>query len=126
MQLVVDSCGGMQNFDLECFQMAAKREQGCSLVQDHVLQDKLVSLWKNLLKEDGCDVEGFEEIAPGQPFKLKLMQALLQRAGDPDHKFLLQGQEGFPVGVIHQLPPTPHMYEEQTSWKLEDDPYNYA
>ena len=51
------------------------------------------------------------------------MGALLDRAGDPDHKFLLDGEKGFPVGVIKPLPRTPHMYEEQTSWKLEDDPY---
>ena len=51
------------------------------------------------------------------------MEALLDKAGDPDHKFLLQGEHGFPVGVLKALPRTPHMYEEQTSWKLEDDPY---
>ena len=54
------------------------------------------------------------------------MEALLDRAGDPDHKFLLQGESGYPVGVLHPLPRTPHMYEEQTSWKLEDDPYMKA
>eukprot|EP00435_Cladocopium_sp_Y103_P003644 s2140_g1.t1 len=67
--------------------------------------------------------EGLADIAEGQPFRLKLMQALLDRAGDPDNKFLLQGEKGYPVGVIHPLPRTPHMYEEQTAWKLEDDPY---
>ena len=123
LQLVLDSCGGPQNLDLECFQMAAKGEKGCSIVRNQMLQSKLVELWMSLLKEEGCDVNGLDEITPGQPFRLKLMQALLERAGDTDHKFLLQGQEGFPVGVIHKLPRTPHMYEEQSAWKLEDDPY---
>eukprot|EP00435_Cladocopium_sp_Y103_P046958 s1612_g13.t1 len=50
-------------------------------------------------------------------------EALLDRAGDPDQKFLLQGEKGYPVGVIHPLPQTPHMYEEQTSWKFEGGPY---
>jgi hypothetical protein len=103
--------------------MAAKGEQGCNLVRDQALQSKLVDLWITLLREEGYETEGLGEIADGQPFRLKLMQALSKRAGDPDHRFLLQGQEGFPVGVLHQLPRTPHMYEEQTAWKLEEDPY---
>ena len=92
--------------------MAAKGEQGCNLVRDQGLQPRLVD-----------EIEGLGEIAEGQPFRLNVMQALLERAGDPDHRSLLQGQEGFPVGVLHQLPRTPHMYEEQTTWKLEEDPY---
>ncbi|CAL1153955.1 unnamed protein product [Cladocopium goreaui] len=123
LRLVLESCGGWQKFDLECFQMAAKGEQGCNLVRDQGLQSKLVDLWITLLGEEGYETEGLGEIADGQPFRLKLMQALSERAGDPDHRFLLQGQEGFPVGVLHQLPRTPHMYEEQTAWKLEEDPY---
>jgi len=103
--------------------MAAKGEHGCNLVRDQVLQSKLVDLWTTLLREEGYETEGLGEIAQGQPFRLKLMQALLERAGDSDHRFLLQGQKGFPVGVLCQLPRTPHMYEEQTAWKLEEDPY---
>ena len=33
------------------------------------------------------------------------------------------GEMGFPVGVLSPLPRTLHMYEEQASWRLEDDPY---
>ena len=29
---------------------------------------------------------------------------------------------GFPVGVLSPLPRTPHVYEEQTSWRLEEEP----
>ena len=29
---------------------------------------------------------------------------------------------GFPVGVLAPLPRTPHVYEEQTSWRLEEEP----
>ena len=95
LRLVLESCGGWQKFDLECFQMAAKGEQGCNLVRDQGLQSKLVDLWITLLGEEGYETEGLGEIADGQPFRLKLMQALSERAGDPDHRFLLQGQEGF-------------------------------
>ena len=83
------------------------------------LLDKMV----NSLAEEGVEVQGLLHVAEGQPFRLRLMQKLLQQLGDSDHLFLLDGEVGFPVGVLHQLPRTPHMYEEQTSWKLEDDPY---
>ena len=75
LRLVLESCGGWQKFDLECFQMAAKGEQGCNLVRDQVLQSKLVDLWITLLREEGYETEGLGEIADGQPFRLKLMQA---------------------------------------------------
>ena len=75
------------------------------------------------LEERGVNTEGILKVAEGQPFRLRLMQSMLQQVGDPDHLFLLDGEIGYPVGVIHQLPRTPHMYEDQTTWKLEDDPY---
>ena len=122
-QLVLQFCGGQQNFDRTCFEMAAKGEAGCKLVQNQELKDRLVDMWKNMLQQEGYNTAGLADIAGGQPFRLKLMEALLDRAGDPDHRFLLQGERGYPVGVLQPLPRTPHMYEEQTSWKLEDDPY---
>eukprot|EP00435_Cladocopium_sp_Y103_P075019 s47_g53.t1 len=102
---------------------SAKGEDGCDLVKDEVLKQRLLELWRDLLVQAGYKDEGLTEVAKGQPFKLRMMEALLDRAGDPDHKFLLQGERGYPVGVLCPLPRTPHMYEEQTSWKLEDDPY---
>ena len=87
------------------------------------VKQQLVEFWSSSLEKEGYNAQGLTDVAAGQPFRLKLMGALLDRAGDPDHKFLLDGEKGFPVGVIKPLPRTPHMYEEQTSWKLEDDPY---
>ena len=106
--------------------MAAKGEEGCKLVKNDALSSQLVQLWCDRLHGEGYNTENIQHVAEGQPFKLRLMEALLDRAGDPDHKFLLQGESGYPVGVLHPLPRTPHMYEEQTSWKLEDDPYMKA
>ena len=123
MEAVLEHCGGQTHLDRMCFEMAAKGEAGCTLMKDEVLKQKLVDIWCKSLVEHGYKGEGLADIASGQPFRLKLMEALLDRAGDPDHKFLLQGEQGFPVGVLKALPRTPHMYEEQTSWKLEDDPY---
>lgn len=124
--LVLQHCGGQQNFDRICFEMAAKGEEGCKLVKNDALSSQLVQLWCDGLHGEGYNTENIQHVAEGQPFKLRLMEALLDRAGDPDHKFLLQGESGYPVGVLHPLPRTPHMYEEQTSWKLEDDPYMKA
>ena len=123
MEAVLEHCGGQKNLDRMCFEMAAKGESGCGLMKDAELKQKLVDIWSNRLALEGYRADNLQDIAPGQPFRLNLMEALLEMAGDPDHKFLLQGAHGFPVGVIKQLPRTPHMYEEQTTWKLEDDPY---
>jgi hypothetical protein len=61
-------------------------------------------------------------IDDGQPFYLQLLKAVLESAKDGDYMFLEQARHGLPVGVLHELPRTPLMYEEQTSWRLEDDP----
>ena len=123
MEIILQQCGGIQSLDRMCFEMAAKGEEGCTLVKNEKVKQQLVEFWSNSLAKEGYDTQGLTDIAAGQPFRLKLMEALLDRAGDPDHRFLLEGATGFPVGVIKPLPRTPHMYEEQTSWKLEDDPY---
>eukprot|EP00435_Cladocopium_sp_Y103_P040883 s974_g11.t1 len=126
VELVLQSCGGLQKLDRMCFEMAAKGEAGCDLMKDKALEQRLVELWKESLLREGVSEQGLTDVAHGQPFRLRLMEALLDKAGDPDHKFLLEGEKGFPVGVLRPLPRTPHMYEEQTSWKLEDDPYMKA
>ena len=123
MEIILQHCGGLQSLDRMCFEMAAKGEEGCTLVKNETVKQQLVDFWSSSLEKEGYNAQGLTEVAAGQPFRLKLMEALLDRAGDPDHKFLLDGEKGFPVGVIRPLPRTPHMYEEQTSWKLEDDPY---
>ena len=123
MDIILRHCGGLQSLDRMCFEMAAKGEEGCILVKNETVKQQLVDFWSNCFEKEGYNAQGLIDVAAGQPFRLKLMEALLDRAGDPDHKFLLEGEKGFPVGVIKPLPRTPHMYEEQTSWKLEDDPY---
>ena len=123
LKMAVTRCGGFNQFDKVCFDMSVKGEAGCELVKDEKFKMELLERMVNSLAEEGVDVQGLLHIAEGQPFRLRLMQKLLQQLGDSDHLFLLDGEVGFPVGVLHQLPRTPHMYEEQTSWKLEDDPY---
>ena len=121
--VIVEGCGGLHKLDKACFEMAIKGEQGCSLVKDENIRYKLIETMKTSLGKKDWELTDIEKISDGQPFRLRLMQSLLQELGDADHKFLLDGEEGYPVGVINPLPRTPHMYEEQTSWKLEEDPY---
>ena len=123
LKMAVTRCGGFNQFDKVCFDMSVKGEAGCELVKDEKFKMELLDKMVNSLAEEGVEVQGLLHVAEGQPFRLRLMQKLLQQLGDSDHLFLLDGEVGFPVGVLHQLPRTPHMYEEQTSWKLEDDPY---
>ena len=62
-------------------------------------------------------------MAPGQPLYLKLLRAMLEAAGDPDRDFLRQAEEGLPVGILDPLPRTPHVFEEQLKWPLENSPW---
>ena len=123
LNLAVKRCGGFNQFDKVCFDMSVKGEAGCELVKDEEFRAKFLDKMVSSLADEGVDTRDLLHVADGQPFRLRLMQKLLQQLGDSDHSFLLDGEVGFPVGVLHQLPRTPHMYEEQTSWKLEDDPY---
>eukprot|EP00435_Cladocopium_sp_Y103_P066703 s951_g29.t1 len=109
--------------DRACFEMAVKGEAGCALVRDENLKQEIRQLWIELLRKHGSQQEGLDVKAEGQPFYLRLMRELLAFSGDVDREFLLQGEVGFPVGVTSPLPRTPHVYEEQTSWRLEDDPH---
>ena len=87
------------------------------------LKQGLRELWIGLLQEHGCKGEHLDNVAEGQPFFLRLMRELLVKCEDPDRDFLLQGEEGYPAGILKPLPRTPHIYEEQTAWKLEEDPF---
>ena len=65
-------------------------------------------------------------MAEGQPLRLKLIRAILQAADDPDRDFLLQAEIGLPVGILEPLPRTPHVFEAQEKWPLENTPWEPA
>ena len=66
---------------------------------------------------------GLLDVAQGQPLHLRLLRAMLEAAGDPDRDFLRQAEEGLPVGILDPLPRTPHVFEEQVKWPLENSPW---
>eukprot|EP00913_Durusdinium_trenchii_P023640 g22210.t1 len=66
------------------------------------------------------------EPEPGQPFFLDLLKGVLEKAGDPDWRFLEQAKSGLPLGVLQELPRTPDIFEEQVKWSLEGEDWGEA
>ena len=52
-----------------------------------------------------------------------MLHFLLREMNDPDFEFMRQLEVGTTAGVLEPLPRTPALYEEQTSWRLKDDPF---
>ena len=61
------------------------------------------------------------DVAEGQPFYLKMLSGLLKEMKDPDYQILLDFETGVTAGILHPLPRNPSMFEEQTSWRLQQD-----
>eukprot|EP00435_Cladocopium_sp_Y103_P074484 s15_g49.t1 len=115
--LIVEAAGSESKLERECFAMS-RGESGCNLVKNEELRERILSAM-----QDFCQGEvGVLEVAEGQPFRLRLMRALLRRAGDEDCEFLGMAEEGLPVGVTHPLPRTPVAFERQVDWSLQYDP----
>ena len=121
--LIEAHLGDPRELDRACFEMAVKGEEGCNIVRDEKLKNEIRRYWISLLRQHGSAQADLEHVAEGQPFYLGLMKEPLAFGEDADRNFLLQGETGFPVGVLNPLPRTPHAYEEQTSWRLEDEPF---
>jgi hypothetical protein len=117
---VLNSKGSALKVQRLCFAMTKKSEDPFG--------PELITLARRLLA-DWCVSNGSSwtvtdllTCAEGQPFPLKLIHEILRFVGDADYEFLLQAEIGLPVGVLNHLPRTPAVYEEQTEWRLEDDP----
>ena len=61
-----------------------------------------------------------EDFAPGQPFALGIISALLREMGDPDFALFTQLKTGVSPGIASPLPHNPVMFELQTSWRLPE------
>ena len=114
--------GNQENLQHACLRLAVSKQN----IFDESLVSALRKYVANWCVSHGSNeernAESLLEIDEGQPFYLKLLKAVLKAAGDGDHNFLEQAREGLPVGVLNPLPRTPLMFEEQTEWRLEDDP----
>ena len=123
LKLVIAKVGSEEQLEKEAFRMAAGGEQGCSLASDPELQAQLRQLWKEWLEAQDLSEPGLLEVPPGQPLHLRLLRAMLAAASDPDREFLRQAEDGLPVGILDPLPRTPHVFEEQLKWPLENAPW---
>jgi len=118
--LLSENKGGPLNIQRLCFSMTKKAEDP--------LGEDLIHKCRRVIAE-WCSSQGSPwspsellDVASGQPFPLKLIHEILRLAQDADYEFLRQAEIGLPVGVLNPLPRTPAVYEEQTSWRLQDDP----
>ncbi|CAE7862924.1 unnamed protein product, partial [Symbiodinium necroappetens] len=123
LELVLARVGSLEQLEKEAFRMAAGGEKGCTLASDQDLHHQLRDLWKDWLEAQDLGEPGLLDVAPGQPLHLRLLRAMLEAAGDPDREFLRQAEEGLPVGILDPLPRTPHVFEEQVKWLLENFPW---
>ena len=117
MEKIVEAAGSEVALERECFAMAGG-ERGCNLVRNQELLGALRGVFVEFLGGDGS----LAEVADGQPFHLKLIHGLLTEAADQDCQFLLEAEEGLPLGVLHGLPRTPASFERQVKWALDVDP----
>ena len=72
---------------------------------------------KAILEKSGTEVED----ASGdrtQPLQVRLIQALLRAADDPDAEFYEDMARGVPLGVVGEMPRTPAVFEEKTAWNV--------
>ena len=92
-----------------------------SLVRDEGFLSSVRSILAEALK-----IPVQKDPEEGQPFFLGLMGGVLERAGDPDWKFLEQAKTGLPLGVLNELPRTPEVFEEQLRWNLEAEDWSSA
>ena len=53
-----------------------------------------------------------------QPLLVRLIQALLRAAGDPDAELYEDMAIGVSLGVVGETPRTPAVFEEKTSWNV--------
>ena len=117
VRLITEKAGGEAKLERECFAMARGGE-GFKLAKD---EDLLMGVRKRLWEFCGSPEKALE-VAEGQPFYLRLMRLVLEKAGDSDAEFLSEAETGFPLGVKHPLPRTPESFERQTEWALDNDP----
>ncbi|CAE8681799.1 unnamed protein product, partial [Polarella glacialis] len=79
--------------------------------------------WLSTRCSDYADSRKAGDVSEGQPFLLNLLYHLLREMKDADFAVLKQYMTGVTLGVLKAMPRTPAVYEEQTKWRLEEDPF---
>ena len=91
--------------------------------RDEGLQRTLLGILCKWLEAQDMGEKDLAEIPETQPLRLRLLRRLRECAGDPDREFLRYAEEGLLVGIRYPLPRTPHVFEEQLHWPLDNQPW---
>ena len=72
------------------------------------------------LGDSGWSRQDLLQVSPGQPFRLNLLQALLEKIQDPEASMCADLRAGVRIGVGYELAPSPHWPVRQSD-SLEED-----
>ena len=120
---ILEFVGSEKELELEAFRMASGGEANWRVARDEVLRNKLLEILCRWLEAQDLGEKDLDRIVEGQPLRLKLLRRLLEGAGDPDREFRREADEGPPVRIRYPLPRTPHVFEEQLRWPLDNHPW---
>ena len=95
---------------------------GGKVVSDEGLQKKLLEVSRHWLEAQDLGEEDVCEVMEGQPLRLKLLRKILEAVGGPDREFLRHAEKGLRMGIRYPLSRTPHVFEEQLRWPLDNQP----
>jgi len=76
----------------------------------------------DIVKLLAADEKVDTSIAPGQPFRLMLMKRMLQKANDPDYKFMDELAKGLRLGVEDPIPLSPGIWPTVEEMRGDFDP----
>ena len=94
-EAAVKKSGGVRQLQKEFFKMT-RGCKGFDLVRD---EGFLKEIRRLMIEEFGLE-EDSEDVPEGQPFYLKLLRRMLEKAGDSDYEFLAEAEIGLPLGVL--------------------------
>ena len=117
----MDFVGSENELEMEAFRMASGGDANWRVARDEGLQQILLGILCKWLEAQDLGEKDLDGIVEGQ--RLRLLRRLLEAAGDPDREFLRDAEEGLPVGIRYPLPRTPHVFEEQLRWPLDNQPW---
>ena len=110
------------------------RKLAISLATGHVLNSPFSEESLNRFREEwaslvcnfeGAQHEGLLEVAPTQPFYLRLLSCTARLLEDPDWEILTEGNEcfekGVPLGYDEPIPRVPQVFDRKVKWRKLDE-----
>ena len=100
----------------------------CSRPESEVIRPETIRAGRTILqtwigRQCGDYDTSAPEIAEGQPFLLRDIFYVLREMRDADFALFKELQVGTTAGILEPLPRNPALFEEQTKWRLQLDPF---